>query len=434
MTRNGDSIMYAADMNITAIVLQILTLPADERKQIFARFNINDENQLLYTLMHGKSLQGDDIIRDVAAFSVHKRLLLYVPPILLLVGTFGNIFSFIILTRHVRKVSTYNYLTVLAIMDILVLYVGLLQLWIGELTDEIVNHGRWLCKILIFLGYVSSDASVWLIIAVTVERFIAVCFPLKAYTMCNIRKARCIIFLVICLICIINVHFLWTVDLKSVSSNDTVGRKCEASDDHKVLVEVAWPWVDAAIYSFLPFVAITILNSLIVRQIFSAKQKRHQLQYILRSPKSPGVTRTMPSRNQGEGSKKLTCMLMSVSCTFLLTTLPMNICLIIRAFWNSNDVKTYATFTLLTTIAKLLMYTNHSINFFLYCATGRKFRKQFQNMTCICCTPKVSKQFMNDSRSPTSMVLTRLNSTSSPKTIVVDRNSLFHSRRHRNVL
>ncbi|KAL3859749.1 hypothetical protein ACJMK2_009947 [Sinanodonta woodiana] len=432
MAQNGDSHMHATDINITAIVLQILRLPADERKQVFARFNINDEYQLLDTLLNGKSLQGDDIIRDVPAFSVHKRLLLYIPPILLLVGTFGNLFSFIILIRHVRKVSTYNYLTVLAIMDILVLYVGLLQLWIGELTDEIVNQGRWLCKIVIFLGYVSSDASVWLIIAVTVERFIAVCFPLKAYAMCNIRKARCIIFCVICLICIINVHFFWTVDLKSVSSNDTVGRKCEASDNHKVLVEVVWPWVDAAIYSFLPFVVITILNSLIVRQVFSAKQKRHQLQYILRSPKS--VTRTMPSRNQGEGSKKLTCMLMSVSCTFLITTLPMNICLIVRAFWYSNDVKNYATFTLLTTIAKLLMYTNHSINFFLYCATGRKFRKQFQTMMCICCTLRDSKQLTNDSRSPGSMVLTRLNSTSSPKTIVVDPNSNFHSRRHRNVL
>ncbi|BFZ19902.1 hypothetical protein BsWGS_22941 [Bradybaena similaris] len=35
-----------------------------------------------------------------------------------------------------------------------------------------------------------------------------------------------------------------------------------------------------------------------------------------------------------------------------------------------------AQFRLIHTITELLMYTNHSINFFLYCATGNKFRQQ----------------------------------------------------------
>lgn len=36
-----------------------------------------------------------------------------------------------------------------------------------------------------------------------------------------------------------------------------------------------------------------------------------------------------------------------------------------------------AQFKLIMTVTELLMYTNHSINFFLYCATGNKFRQQF---------------------------------------------------------
>ena len=43
----------------------------------------------------------------------------------------------------------------------------------------------------------------------------------------------------------------------------------------------------------------------------------------------------------------------------------------------SDDVyKRLAQFTLARTVTELLMYANHSVNFFLYCATGHKFRQQ----------------------------------------------------------
>jgi len=35
-----------------------------------------------------------------------------------------------------------------------------------------------------------------------------------------------------------------------------------------------------------------------------------------------------------------------------------------------------AKLILVRTVCELLMYVNHSINFFLYCATGQKFRRQ----------------------------------------------------------
>ncbi|XP_055955440.1 uncharacterized protein LOC130012150 [Patella vulgata] len=79
------------------------------------------------------------------------------------------------------KVSTYFYLASLAIADSLVLYIGLLRIWINELTGiDAMDLTNWLCKLTCVFGYFSSDFSVWLIIAVTVERFIVVCFPFKA--------------------------------------------------------------------------------------------------------------------------------------------------------------------------------------------------------------------------------------------------------------
>ncbi|CAL1539998.1 unnamed protein product, partial [Lymnaea stagnalis] len=59
----------------------------------------------------------------------------------------------------------------LAVIDTFVLYNGLLTAWVEELMGyDIQDSSDWLCKPLVTLGYVASDLSVWLIIAVTVER------------------------------------------------------------------------------------------------------------------------------------------------------------------------------------------------------------------------------------------------------------------------
>jgi len=41
-----------------------------------------------------------------------------------------------------------------------------------------------------------------------------------------------------------------------------------------------------------------------------------------------------------------------------------------------TDLPFAAKLILVRTVCELLMYVNHSINFFLYCATGQKFRRQ----------------------------------------------------------
>ncbi|GFR73049.1 FMRFamide receptor [Elysia marginata] len=48
--------------------------------------------------------------------------------------------------------------------------------------------------------------------------------------------------------------------------------------------------------------------------------------------------------------------------------------------------KRLAQFTLTRTITELLMYANHSVNFYLYCATGHKFRQQVLSIVRVLCS------------------------------------------------
>ncbi|XP_050396627.2 FMRFamide receptor-like [Patella vulgata] len=363
-------------MNITDILSKIHELRPEERIQLFELIGITNEDDLRQYLVGGYlSPRDEQAFLNYQEYRIHKTLLIYIPPILLILGTFGNIFAFLVL-RHkaMSRLSTYLFLAVLSVADSLVLGIGLLRLWVGELSNfDIRDQADWLCKCIITLGYVWSDFSVWLIVAVTLERYIVVAYPLKAQRLCSVQKAKKTIFALLITFVAINMHFFWTVGLhQSVNGGEM---KCDSSPDHAYLVNVVWPWIDALLYSFVPFVLILIFNILIIFRIFRATTGREYLQNRGKNIR----------RFNLEGNSRLTIMLLTVSFTFLVTTLPMNIGIIGSFFWNkrSHNVAEMSKLRLFVTVAELLMYLNHSINFFLYCATGQKFRNEIVKMVCV---------------------------------------------------
>ncbi|XP_060081567.1 probable G-protein coupled receptor 139 [Ylistrum balloti] len=365
---------------IREILFRIQEMNQEERNLLISSLNLTSEDQLL-------NFFSDPIIplEEFTAFRVHKYLLLYVPPVMIFIGTIGNILSLAVFRAYRGKVSTYTYLGALAIMDFLVIYIGLLRLWIAQLSDfDIKDQSNWTCKMVNFLGYVCSDSSVWIIVAVTVERYIAVCYPLKASNQCRIRKARFVVFVQILGLCIINLHFLWTLELNVVIS-DSTEQVCDANPRFSKLVNTIWPWIDAGIYSFLPISILSVLNGFIIQKVYIAKKNRKHL--LTTNTKT--CRRNKESFSSGEyqteiASKRLTTMLLMVSFTFFLTTLPMNIILIMTKSWNEQTQQQKAAFYLAKTVSELLMYLNHTINFFLYCISGRKFRRQMCSLLSRC--------------------------------------------------
>ena len=170
-------------LNFTTLLSVLDSLGPEELQVLYKELGVNSTNAIREMLNgFGISLDNPSLSTGVDIYEqqlmkypeyrLNKLLLYYVPPILLFLGTLGNLMSFIILmNRTMRKFSTYIYLAVLSLTDILVLYVGLLSMWVGELTSYYVrDQSDWSCKIFNVLGCTVSDYSVWLIIAVTVER------------------------------------------------------------------------------------------------------------------------------------------------------------------------------------------------------------------------------------------------------------------------
>ena len=256
-------------------------------------------------------------------------------------------------------------------------------------------ESAWFCKANNALGYTISDFSVWLLVLVTCERFIVVCFPLRASAICQRSISRVLVLIFFIVFLSVNCHLFWTADVVSDKSN----RRCGGTPEFESLVDRAWPWVDAALYSLLPFIIIAIFNSIIICKVMAATRRRKELCYQRHndgsvaygvksqyrktpSTSSAPLTSTATTSSSDGDNTRLTVMLLVVTFTFLATTLPMIVVSIAGAFFWKLQGQSLATFSLVRTICMLLMYVNHSINFFLYCATGQKFRRQLALLFC----------------------------------------------------
>ena len=243
-------------------------------------------------------------------------------PITIVIGTIGNILAIVVLSRkEMRKSTTSMYLNILAVSDIFVLYLGLLRNFIHKIYDvDVRDHSEPVCKLHIFLVYFTSHFSHWVLVAVAVERFIAVWFPFKAKILCTRRNGLFALLLLAAILLAADGHFLLTHGVRIITyKNITYRYGCEINNpDYEHFDEFIWPWIDAFFYSYGPFVLMLMFNIMIIVRLL----RRPLLQ------KSRAISNTNASK-----MNTMTAMLLTVTLTFLLLTAPITLYLSGQYSW-----------------------------------------------------------------------------------------------------
>ncbi|ESO07825.1 hypothetical protein HELRODRAFT_170384 [Helobdella robusta] len=156
---------------------------------VYQRMNEKQKQEVLFSLnMTLEEFKRFSYTNAAYVNQLTKHLLLYVTPILLVFGLVGNFLSFLVLTRKsMRIISAYLYLIVLSVVDTVVLCIGFIKLWIPAIRTDLDIRLKYdsICRLTNALGSTVSDFSVWLIVAVTVERYVVVCHPLKRSNVCR---------------------------------------------------------------------------------------------------------------------------------------------------------------------------------------------------------------------------------------------------------
>ena len=304
-------------------------------------------------------------IKETGMYKIAIALLIWILPVVIIFGTTGNVLSFILmLQREMRQTSTYFYLAILAVADTIVLFVSAFKTWIRTWSEfELLHISDASCKTLMFLAYFSLHLSAWLIVAVTIERFIVVWFPLKATSLCSTTRARYTTVAIVVALFLLNAHLFWTAEL--LSDPITGEKKCAMLRDNDFLYKEVVPWVHLTVYSFVPICSLLTFNTLIIVSLI-----RHRQVIVSQMTKDDRRTRY--------NHRKLAITLLCISFVWIATTIPSALYTVLPL--NPRTAEEVATLLLVKVICYIILYINHAINFLLYCATGQNFRCGFSKL------------------------------------------------------
>lgn len=133
---------------------------------------------------------SDDMLYIVEL--IGSILYIYYVPFIVCTGTIGNLLSVVVFFRtKLRKLSSSYYLAALACSDTCFLFSFFAQ-WLNFVNVNIYNR-EYYCQFFTFLTNLASFCSSWFVVAFTVERFIAVMYPLKRQSMCTVRRAKIVL-------------------------------------------------------------------------------------------------------------------------------------------------------------------------------------------------------------------------------------------------
>ncbi|XP_076464675.1 uncharacterized protein LOC143296541 [Babylonia areolata] len=294
-------------------------------------------------------------------------------PIILALGTFGNSMTLVILrTVPLGGAGVSVFFSALAVSDLVVLYTGLLRRWVLSLWSlDFRQLHDVMCRVHMFLVYLSGMMSSWYLVAMTMQRVVSVLWPHRVALLCTRRKSQITVLLMVATTVALNAHILVTYTLST--DGDTSTAQCRYIDNAHLQYydEFIYPWLDLVFTSFLPSLLLLLGNSALAASLYHSVRQARQMS-------SRADTTTTTTRKKAASS--LTVTLMCVSVTFLCLTLPVCLYLITYSYLDVSDAYYEAWLELVWVVVSLLWYCNYAINFYLYCLTGTKFRAQCRRL------------------------------------------------------
>ena len=278
-----------------------------------------------------------------------------IPPLIVAIGTIGNILSLCVLSRRkFKNLSVSVYLRGLAIADFFTLLVS--NSFVNLLEKTTRNDTRslqdWACKIFAWLHSSLPWISSWLVVCISVERVIVVYIPHKAKKLCTTTKAYMVTTFVYFFFLLGHIHAFLKYDINA--------GYCGPVDQ---VYYISLVGVALALYSVVPLLVIVICNILIVCTLIKMSK----------------VQKTMShEKSASQNSKNLTVMLVMNCIFFLILTSPYNI--VITLYFYSD--KAEFDYNIINATYEV-RFSNHAINFLLYVICGSLFRKElFRMLTC----------------------------------------------------
>ena len=324
------------------------------------------ENETMVSGPHVGVNHEDDLAATVVAW-----MEVYITPALLFIAVFGNLTSFAVFsTPPYRQSLTAVLYRVLAVVDtmVVVIFDGLETLALLVSGVSLLTYNTVTCKLLVPLHIWSRAFSSWVLVIISLERFIGILFPHRAKVLNTKRRFGWLTFTIaMSLLAFYSPLFVtigWTsLDVQGVRSGAICGLNIDRNRFQEYFSILGWatPFLSCLI----PFAFIITFNVSIVCALIKRRKQIHG-------------NHDSATKNSGT-----IAILIAVSITFIILTLPYSLYLLLQVYFKQiQDYVSYEKTFILLKYANICDTANHSINIVLYCLCGRKFRQCLREMLC----------------------------------------------------
>ncbi|XP_078061749.1 putative G-protein coupled receptor 139 [Mustelus asterias] len=286
----------------------------------------------------------------------------------------ANLMAIVILSRGrcgLSQCITY-YLVAIAVTDFLVMISAVILNRIGGIYFRYsVLSTTPGCTVSSVLVYTTRDGSVWLTVAFTIDRFVAICCQSLKTRYCTEKTALLVIGIVCALSCVKNIPFFFTYQPLYIL--DGVPWFCDIkSTFYTLTIWQAYLWLDRILTPLFPFFLILLLNALTVRHILAASRARRRL----RGSESRGDM-------EMENRKRSIVLLFAISLSFLL------LWVIYVGHFLYVQISGEPYFTgldfndpqyILQETTNMLQLLSSCTNIFIYAVIQTRFREEIKNL------------------------------------------------------
>ena len=299
---------------------------------------------------------------------------------LCLFGFTGNTLSMLCLSRDKSKTATPFLLVSLELADTLFLVTVLVLRvftsihtftgWLEDLMNVFPYIGTyvWPCAL------IASTATIYLTLLVTVNRYISVCRPYEASSLCSVYHARRHVVLVATFSIFYNLPRFF--EYKVISRFNTLTNKTEIRSipsrlGEHIYYQIIYSNVLYFLVMFLiPLITLVILNYKLIKALRKTKQKRSQLLH--------SSSENAHSRSEDD----ITLILIVVVLVFVICQTPALITQSLFSFLQDKKRMCPNVFFYYERLSDLMVVANSSMNFIIYCFCSRKFRQILVLLLC----------------------------------------------------
>lgn len=337
-------------------------------------------------------------------------------------GSTSNLMSVIVLHRLSNQLSTFVYLTGLSMSDM----ITCITIVMTYMLEYIVPYCRstsliiFLRRIDIVFGGLAAGSralSLWISTAVTMDRWILICYPIYGKSFCTLHRAKIVsrVLFIIAFIYSIPLFFEYAVIqtpsvYQSINfDNETSLKPYDDTYKNRMLVTKgysdlakrriyrwAYMFFNAIFVYILPTITIVCFNLQLIRALHNVKSRTKRLKE--KHNKNGGTPRRNSRHLQSKYS--VTIIVIAVVLTLLLCRSPTIVLwvlwsfeLTIKTFFDASSSSSVRRFH---SIANLIAIINAATNFVPFCVFGQLFRIECLNIYC--CRTISNEQVLQQTR------------------------------------